>query len=208
MIAHLKGTVTQVALDRAVIDVGGLGHLFYATPSTLSHLREGEEAKVFTHLVVREDALTLYGFQTKPEQEAFVILIGINGVGPKLALATLAVYQPNQLADSVANKDEAALCRIPGVGKKSAQRMIVEIGDKLAFLRSSQNNSGEAMAGGVDTSIAQTVAGHPEVVQALEQLGWKKNIAEKAVARAVEEKPEGSVAELLRAALQVLGGAR
>ncbi len=195
MITHLSGTIEEVRLDKATIDVAGVGYTFFATPATLSTLAAGEQAKILTHLVVREEAWLLFGFSGRDERDIFSTLITVSGIGPKLALAALAVFSPDELRAAVSQADLAALTQIPGVGKKSAQRILVEIGDKL----------GEP--GEVETSPTGGIgsAGKEEVCHALEQLGWRTPLAQKAVKEAAEANPQAQVPELLRAALQLLG---
>ena len=132
MIAHLDGTVSGVAPDGAVIDVGGVGLLVQCTPGTLAGLRTGERARVATSLVVREDALTLYGFGTEDERNTFELLQTASGVGPRLALAMLAVFTPDALRRAVATEDLAALTTVPGIGRKGAQRIVLELAGRLA----------------------------------------------------------------------------
>ena len=195
MIASLSGVVEAVSPTRAVISVGGVGIEFFATPGTLASLREGQEARVCTSLVVKEDSLTLFGFETEDERDVFNVLLTVSGIGPRIALAVLAVHPPNNLRAAIAAKNERALTQVPGIGKKGAQRMILEIGDKL----------GPA----VGESIVSEDAGAPEqnagVVEALVNLGWPERLAADAIAQAQKEQGNLSIPELLRAALQILG---
>ena len=133
MIASLRGTVLEVSLTGAVIEVGGLGMAFQATPATLAGLRVGEEGHVHTELLVREDSMTLFGFADADERHCFRVLLGAKGVGAKLALAVLAVHTPDALRRAIAAQDVAALKRVPGLGPKGAQRVIIDIGDKLGW---------------------------------------------------------------------------
>ena len=132
MIAHLEGVVSEVAPDGAVIDVGGVGLLVQCTPGTLAGLRAGERARVATSLVVREDALTLYGFASADERATFELVQTASGVGPRLALAMLAVFSPDGLRRAVAAEDLGALMTVPGIGRKGAQRIILELAGRLA----------------------------------------------------------------------------
>lgn len=195
MITHLSGTIEEVRLDKATIEVAGVGYTFFATPATLSTLEVGKQVKILTHLVVREDAWLLFGFAGRDERDIFSTLITISGIGPKLALAALAVFSPDELRAAVSQGDLAALTQIPGVGKKSAQRILVEIGDKLGEPAGEQTEA----SGGIGS------AGREEVCHALEQLGWRTPLAQKAVKEAAEANPKAQVPELLRAALQLLG---
>ena len=134
MIASVRGRVLSLGLDHAVIEVGGVGMAVHATPGTLSGLRRGEEALLWTSLVVREDSLTLYGFADVEARELFELLQTASGVGPRLALAALAVLQPDQLCRALADGDVATLTRVPGIGKKSAERLVLELRDKVGAM--------------------------------------------------------------------------
>ncbi|MEW9554302.1 Holliday junction branch migration protein RuvA [Nonomuraea sp. NPDC050783] len=131
MIASVAGKVTAIAPDAAVIEVGGVGVLTHCTPATLARLRVGEQARLATSLVVREESLTLYGFATDDERTVFELLQTASGVGPKLALAMLAVHPPNALRLAVAGADLKALTQVPGIGQKGAQRIVLELKDRL-----------------------------------------------------------------------------
>ncbi|MBE1876765.1 Holliday junction branch migration protein RuvA [Myceligenerans pegani] len=211
MIASLTGVVQHVTLDRAVVDVGGVGYLVHATPGTLAGLRVGEEARVATSMVVREDSMTLYGFADADERDAFEIVQTVSGVGPRLALAMLAVHTPEGLRRAVAAEDTAALTRVPGIGKKGAQRILLELGDRLGPPSGATviaPDDGPVAAGG---SVPD--AGSAQVVEALTGLGWPAKAAEDAVAKVLAEAgadvvAPAEVATTLRAALRVLGGAR
>ena len=131
MIASVSGTVTALSPGAAVIEVGGVGILVCCTPATLSRLRVGEQARLATTLVVRETELTLYGFADTDERDVFEILQGAAGVGPKLAQAVLGVLSPDEIRRAVAEEDLAALTRVPGIGRKSAQRIVLDLRDRL-----------------------------------------------------------------------------
>ena len=134
MIAHLEGTLTALLPDGAVIDVAGVGYRALMPVSAISSLPAvGKKARIHTALVVREDSMTLYGFTSADQRELFDVLLGVNGVGPKGALAVLSVYQPDAFRKAVATEDLDALTLIPGVGKKTAGRMILELREKLAL---------------------------------------------------------------------------
>ncbi|MCK0115546.1 Holliday junction branch migration protein RuvA [Isoptericola sp. S6320L] len=201
MIASLAGTVTQVTLDRAVLDVNGVGYLVHATPATLAGLRLGEPAQLHTTLVVREDSMTVYGFAEADEREVFETAQSVSGVGPRIALAMLAVLTPDALRRAIAGEDTAALRRVPGIGAKSAQRIVLELTGKL----------GAPGADGVAGPSAAAVAdGRGQVVDALAGLGWSVKVAEDAVAKVLAEAGTETVTETevpatLRAALRRLG---
>jgi len=131
MIAHVAGPVAAVAPEGAVIDVGGIGLLVQCTPGTLARLRLGEQARVATSLVVREDSLTLYGFASEDERNTFELLQTASGVGPRLAQAMLAVLTPDALRRAVAAEDLATLTSVPGIGRKGAQRIVLELAGRL-----------------------------------------------------------------------------
>ena len=207
MIAHLHGTVSGVAPDGAVIDVGGVGLLVQCTPGTLAGLRTGERARVATSLVVREDALTLYGFGTEDERNTFELVQTASGVGPRLALAMLAVFTPDALRRAVATEDLAALTTVPGIGRKGAQRIVLELAGRLG-------PAGEAGVGAPAGGAANGAGAPPwreQVRAGLVSLGWQAREAEHAIA-AVEPELSGAadgqavdVSVALRAALRVLG---
>jgi len=202
VIAHLDGTVSALAPDGAVIDVGGVGLLVQCTPGTLAGLRLGERAKVATSLTVREDALTLYGFATEDERNVFELLQTASGVGPRLALAMLAVHGPDALRLAVASEDLTALTRVPGIGKKGAQRIVLELRDRLGAV-------GEAS--GPQPGPPAGVPASPwrdQVRAGLINLGWAARDAELAITAVEPELATGDgpvdVATALRAALRRL----
>jgi Holliday junction DNA helicase RuvA len=133
VIASVSGKVAAVSGDTAVVEVGGVGLAVLCTPSTLATLRPGMQAQLATSLVVREDSLTLFGFATADERAVFEVLQSVTGVGPKLAQAVLAVHTPDAVRTAVATEDVGALTLVPGVGKKGAQRLVLELKDKLGF---------------------------------------------------------------------------
>ena len=171
MIASVRGTVLTVRLDAAVIEVGGVGMLVHATPTTLAGLRPGAAAQLATSLVVREDSLTLFGFADDDEREVFEVVQTVSGVGPRLALAMLAVHSPDGLRRAVAGEDLAALKRVPGIGHKGAQRIVLELADRLG-----------APTSAPDAGPAPQDDRRSQVVDALVGLGWTARAAEDAVA--------------------------
>ena len=146
MIASLRGTVLSVGLTSAVIETGGVGMSIQATPTTLSGLKVGEETLVHTEMVVREDSLTLFGFADTDERDSFRTLMSAKGVGAKLALAMLAVHTPNALRRAIASQDVAALTRVPGLGPKGAQRVILDVADKLGPVTGDDLGAGRTAA--------------------------------------------------------------
>jgi len=179
MIYHLAGKVTAVAPEGAVIEVGGVGLLVQCTPGTLATLRPGEHARVATSLVVREDALTLFGFATDDERDVFVLLQTASGVGPRLALAMLAVFTPDALRRAVLSEDVAALTRVPGIGRKGAQRIVLELAGRLG----APGAGSPGAADGVVTAQRGAPAPWRQQVQAgLVNLGWQARDADQAIA--------------------------
>ena len=197
MIASVRGEVLSVELDHAVVEVGGVGLAVHAVPATLATLRRGDHARLATSLVVREDSLTLYGFADGAARELFVLLQTVSGVGPRLALATLAVLEPDTLRTALAEGDLTMLTRVPGIGRKGAERLVVELRDKVGVR--APVASGPAAGGG---SAART-----QVTEALVGLGFAARQAEQAVdaVLAESEREATDTSEVLRSALTRLG---
>ncbi|MEV5596319.1 Holliday junction branch migration protein RuvA [Streptomyces sp. NPDC052496] len=206
MIAFVSGPVAALAPDTAVVEVGGIGMAVQCTPGTLSGLRVGQQAKLATSLVVREDSLTLYGFADDDERQTFELLQTASGVGPRLAQAMLAVHSPDTLRLAVANGDEKTLTAVPGIGKKGAQKLLLELKDRLGA---------PVGTGGGGVGSAVTAGWSDQLHAALIGLGYATREAEEAVS-AVAPQAEAAVAEggtpqvsqLLKAALQTLNRAR
>jgi Holliday junction DNA helicase RuvA len=202
MIAHLNGTVAGVSPDGAVIDVGGVGLRIQCTPDTLATLRPGEPARVATSLVVREDSLTLFGFGTDDERNIFDLLQTASGIGPRLALAMLAVHSPDALRRAVATDDLKALTMVPGIGNKGAQRIVLELKDRIGAPGDHALNGHAVPAG-----RAAEPSWRDQVASGLTNLGWSVRDAEAAVAAVEAESADGvvpDVASALRAALRKL----
>ncbi|CAK7282384.1 Holliday junction branch migration protein RuvA [Streptomyces misionensis] len=202
MIAFLSGTVAALAPDSAVVEVGGVGMAVQCTPDTLAALRVGQPAKLHTSLVVREDSLTLYGFAEDDARQVFELLQTASGVGPRLAQAMLAVHTPDALRRAVATGDEKALTAVPGIGKKGAQKLLLELKDRLGA------PLGTAPAVGAPV----TQGWRDQLHAALIGLGYATREADEAVA-AVAPQAEAAggtpqVGQLLKAALQTLNRAR
>ena len=134
MIGFLRGKVAYLLADDCLLDVGGVGYRVTVSGMTRSKLRQGEQAMLFTYLSVREDAFQLYGFATQEEYDVFLQLIGVSGIGPKVALGILSSTTVSGLCSAIANKQASLLTKLPGIGKKSAERLILELKDKLAFV--------------------------------------------------------------------------
>lgn len=187
MIAHLDGVVAAIAPEGAVIDVGGVGLLVQCSPGTLAGLRPGERAKVSTSLVVREDALTLYGFGSVDERNTFELLQTASGIGPRLALAMLATFSPDGLRRAVAAEDVTALTGVPGIGRKGAQRIVLELAGRLGS-PSGSGQAGQAVPGaggsGADGRVGRigTLTWRDQVRAGLVNLGWQARDADQAIA--------------------------
>jgi Holliday junction DNA helicase RuvA len=200
MIASVRGEVLDVALDHVVIEAAGVGYRVNATPSTLASLRQGTEARLITAMIVREDSQTLYGFTDVDTRDLFLTLLSVSGVGPRLAMATLAVHDAQALRQALADGDVLALTRVPGIGKRGAERMVLELRDKVGPVG--------APAG------APAVNGHAvrsPVVEALVGLGFAAKQAEEATDKVLagdHQKGEVTTSSALRAALSLLGKAR
>ncbi len=205
MIAFVAGRVAALAPDGAVVEVGGVGLSLQCTPSTLAALRIGEAAHLPTSLVVREDSLTLYGFADEDERVVFELLQTASGVGPRLAQAMLAVHGPDELRRAVATEDLATLTQVPGIGRKGAQRIVLELKDRLGALR-----------GGVVRlpSHPSTGGWRDQLHGALVGLGWSSREADDGVAAAAPQADEAvaaggtpDVGALLKVALRSLSRA-
>lgn len=194
MIAFVKGPVAQVTLSSAVLEVGGVGLELMCTPGTLATLRTGQVATLPTSMVVREDSLTLFGFLDDDEKAVFELVQTASGVGPKLAQAMLAVLSPDTLRTAVSTEDVKSLTRVPGIGQKVAQRIILELKDRL----------GPAV-GTTSRPLPSTETWRDQVHQGLTGLGWPAREAERAVDAVADEAGDSpDVGALLRLALQTL----
>ena len=204
MIAFVSGPVAALGPDTVVVEVGGVGMAVQCTPGTIAGLRIGEPARLATSLVVREDSLTLYGFADDDERQVFELLQTASGVGPRLAQAMLAVHSPDALRLAVARGDEKALTAVPGIGKKGAQRLLLELKDRLG--------APVGAPAGATVVLAAQPAWSEQLHTALVGLGYAPREAEEAVsavtpqAEAADGPP--SISVLLRAALQTLNRAR
>lgn len=207
MIASVNGTVAAVTGEAAVVDVGGIGIAVQCTPTTLATLRPGQETRLATSLVVREDSLTLFGFASDDERAVFEILLSVSGVGPRLAQAVLATHSPDAVRAAVATDDVGALTLVPGVGKKGAQRLVLELKDKL----------GTTATGGTVVRLPGqhgVGAWREQLRAALTGLGWGSREVDEALAAvgpeaeaaiAVGDQPD--VAALLKTSLRLLSRA-
>lgn len=197
MIASLNGLVTNLGLDRVVISVGGVGFLVFATPRLLATLRLGQSATLSVATIVREDAISFYGFMDDDEREVFDSIRSVSGIGPKTALGLLAIHTAAELRQAINADDVKTIQRGPGVGPKTAQRVVLELAGKLVPLSESTQNAGAAAAD----------EGKTQVISALVGLGYPGKAAEKAVEGVLKGSGESQVdpariSEVLRAALR------
>ncbi|MBA3233715.1 MAG: Holliday junction branch migration protein RuvA [Propionibacteriales bacterium] len=207
MIAFVRGPVVAVNPDSAVVEVGGVGILVMCAPATLAGLRVGTEATLATSMVVREDSLTLFGFPDSDERSVFELLQTASGVGPKVAQAMLAVHGPDELRRAITSEDLAALCAVPGIGRKGAQRVVLELKDRIGAPVGTNLGQRARNPSADDVWRDQVRAG-------LLGLGWSTKEAESAVESIATTAHEAaaagepmSVAQLLRAALRSLSRA-
>jgi Holliday junction DNA helicase RuvA len=196
VIAHLRGRILEKQPHRIVVDAGGVGYDVFVPLSTFYGLGEpGSEIALRIHTHVREDALALYGFATRLEQDLFERLIGVSGIGPKLALAVLSGIEPSDLIHAIEQSDLARLTDIPGVGKKTAERIVLELKDRLPKVL-------------IDASQGRVVADRPvlrdDLLSALTNLGYHRPLAERAVDSAIRGFPGGDFERTLKQALREL----
>ncbi len=202
MIASVRGEVLEVALDHVVIEAAGVGYRVNATPSTLATLRQGSQARLVTAMIVREDSMTLYGFTDSETRDLFLTLLSVSGVGPRLAMATLAVHDALALRRVLHDGDVGALTRVPGIGKRGAERMVLELRDKVGGVPGGP--------GGAPALNGHAVRG--PVVEALVGLGFAVKQAEEATDKVLAGDHQNggatTTSSTLRAALSLLGKSR
>lgn len=196
MIAHLRGKVAAVSLNSAVLDLAGVGYHVLCSPSTIADLRIGQPATVWTSLVVREDSMTLYGFAGAEERDMFELVQTASGVGPKVAQAMLAVLTPDRLRAAIASADHATLTKVPGIGRKGSERIILELKDRIGAIAST-------------TAPAPASAWRDQVHEALVGLGWSTKDAEAAIDRVAQDVGDDpDVSTVLRDALRSMDRGR
>ncbi|MQY21886.1 Holliday junction branch migration protein RuvA [Nocardia macrotermitis] len=198
MIASVRGEVLEIGLDHVVIEAAGVGYRLNATPATLSTLTRGEESRLFTAMIVREDSMTLFGFADTEARDLFGLLQTVSGVGPRLAMAVLAVLEPEALRKALAESNVAALTRVPGIGKRGAERMVVELRDKVNLVPVQSGPPGT-------TPVPVVTPVRDQVIEALVGLGFGIKQAEPAVDTILAEDPALDTSKTLRAALGMLG---
>ena len=193
MIGYLRGRLFRKTPQDLIIDAGGVGYRVLVPISTFCRLPDpGEETQLYIHTHVREDLFVLYGFGTPLEQELFEKLISVSGVGPKVGLAVLSGIEPDDLLHAIRDNDVARLTRVPGIGKKTAERLILELKDKLKYITAASPMS------------APPVAKRDDLLSALGNLGYSENEAERAAVEALRVNPEAPLGDLLRDALRAI----
>jgi holliday junction DNA helicase RuvA len=201
MIASVAGRVASVGAEIAVVEVGGVGLALHCTANTLATLRVGQSTSLATSLIVREDALTLYGFADADERELFELLQTVGGVGPRVAQAVLSVHTPHTVRVAIAHGEVTVLTRVPGIGKKGAERIILELRDKVGPVETTAKVNG----------VPRQMPWQEQVRQGLVGLGWTASQADQAigsVASTLAEGPTPPVPVLLRQAIRLLGKTR
>jgi len=198
MIAWLRGAVQRKTADSVIIDVSGVGYLVSIPVSTLGAVPEpGEEISLHIHTHLREDSLSLFGFATELEKGLFQLLLGVSGIGPKLALSVLSGLSAQDLLAAIGSSDDAKLCSIPGIGKKTAARLCLELKDKVRQLVPEAR-----LQPGAGASV---LSGHlDDAVSALVNLGYKRPVAEDAVKKIDQGRPDLRIEDLIREALSTL----
>ncbi len=198
MIEYVQGKITELFADHVVIDIGGLGYILHISLQTHEQIAAAKQLKLYTHVSIKEDSHTLYGFYTKDERELFRLLISVSGIGPSTARIALSSMTSAELSSAIVNEDEFAFKRIKGIGPKTAKRIIIELKDKISKL-----------GGVLATSVvgSSTNPDRQEAISALASLGFGRNDAAKAVSKILKESnQEMGVEELIRKALQALSG--
>ena len=205
MISSVRGPVLSALGSILVIEVGGIGLALHVTPATALSVRIGDEARLMTTLIVREDSLTLYGFASAEELAVFELLVGVTGVGPKSALGVLAALTPNQIAQAVTTENDAAFRKVSGIGPKTAKLIVVSLAGKVHLSAAGASQGGTAQSAGALSGPAAVSA---TVQAALIGLGWSERVAAEAVEETLRAAPEADqavVATILRLSLARLG---
>ena len=198
MIAWLRGSVQRKTADSVIIDVSGVGYLVNIPVSTLGEVPEpGDQISLHIHTHLREDSLSLFGFATELEKELFQLLLGISGIGPKLALSVLSGLAAPDLLAAIGSSDDATLCAIPGIGKKTAARLCLELKDKVRQLAP----EAQLRTGGGAPGLSGQL---DDAVSALVNLGYKRPVAEDGVKKINQARPDLRLEDLIREALSVL----
>lgn len=193
MIGYLTGKIISKKPTKILLDVNGVGYLINISISTFEKLGDSDSVSLFTYLAVREDALDLYGFFTQSEKEMFELLISVSGIGPKLAQSILSGIQIDELNEAIKTGNIARLIAIPGIGRKTAERLLVELRDKV-----------ESLAVSFDSKSTAPFSVRNDAIAALTNLGYNRGNAEKAIRIVTDKKPDASIEELIKEALSLL----
>lgn len=200
MIGYIRGKIAGVFEDFCFIEAGGIGYRVYISDRDRQELHTGDEAKILTHLAVREDAFTLYGFLSQEAYELFLLLISVSKIGPKVAMGILSSAKPETFSMAVRNKDITALTKLPGIGKKTAERLVLELKDKVGALSSEETGSTGTVSFGEEDGIAA------EAIAALHSLGYEPEEVQGVVQRLAADAKTPQA--LIGAALRELGKQR
>jgi Holliday junction DNA helicase RuvA len=193
MITHIKGRLVEKNPTNVVIDCGGIGYILHISLHTFSLLPEGETLQLYTHLQVKEDSHTLFGFAEKSEREIFKLLISVSGIGASTARTMLSSLHPDQIKEAIATNDVATIQSIKGIGVKTAQRVIIDLKDKILKVYNID-----------EVSVSQSNTNKDEALSALETLGFNRKIAEKAIDKVLNESPKETVENIIKQALKNL----
>ncbi|MBQ0735184.1 Holliday junction branch migration protein RuvA [Aquimarina celericrescens] len=193
MITHIKGRLIEKNPTDVVIDCGGVGYLLHISLHTFSLLPEGELLQLYTHLQIKEDSHTLFGFVEKSEREIFKLLISVSGIGASTARTMLSSLHPDQIKEAIASNDVATIQSIKGIGAKTAQRVIIDLKDKILKVYNID-----------EVSVLQSNTNKDEALSALETLGFNRKLAEKAIDRVLKQSPKETVENIIKQALKNL----
>lgn len=193
MIEHLNGKLVEKAATHAIVECGGVGYFLNISLHTFSQLPSDENIKIYTHLLIREDAHTLYGFAGKSEREIFKLLISVSGIGASTARTMLSSLSPEQIKNAIAGGDVATIQGVKGIGAKTAQRVIVDLKDKILKVYDID-----------EVSVSQNNTGKEEALSALEVLGFTRRLAEKVVDKIISQDSSLSVENIIKQALKNL----
>ncbi|KZS39289.1 Holliday junction ATP-dependent DNA helicase RuvA [Aquimarina aggregata] len=193
MITHIRGRLIEKNPTNVVIDCTGVGYMIHISLHTFSLLPEGESLQLYTHLQVKEDSHTLYGFVEKSEREIFRLLISVSGIGTSTARTMLSSLHPDQIKDAIASNDVTTIQSIKGIGAKTAQRVIIDLKDKILKVYNID-----------EVSVSQSNTNKDEALSALETLGFNRKLAEKVVDRVLKNSPKETVENIIKQALKNL----
>lgn len=203
MYEYIKGRIAELTPAYIVVEAGGVGYFINISLQTYSEFETRPDATVFVHYIVREDAQILYGFATKQERDVFRQLIGVSGVGGNTARMILSTYAPAELANIIATENDTLLKNVKGLGLKTAQKIIVELKDKIAGAAFGAGAAGSVLGGGQDLGIGMG-DNYKEALAALTMLGFPKNASDKALRNVIKENPAATVEEIVRLSLKKL----